>query len=334
MALIDVVKCDSLGANQLAWKYPAEDLSLGAQLIVNEGMSAVFVKGGQALDVFHAGTYTLSSANLPLLDKLINLPFGGQTPFTAEVWFVSTADRRNYPWGTSSPIQIFDPTVNIPVSVRAYGNWGARVTDPVQLLAKVIGVSETLTGDSLIQFINGELIRLTSDLLSEKVLAGMPILQANSQLNELSDELTSVLRASLAYIGVDITIFNIQNISIPPEEMTRLQEIYASVFEAEKLSKVQLSGSYSTVKGLQVLSDSANNSSDGGAGGLMAAGLGVGAALPLGGSLGSAIAGGVNSASSEKGPLDVLRDLKAMLDEGLIDQDSYDEKRNEILSRL
>ena len=162
----------------------------------------------------------------------------------------------------------------------------------------------------------------------------MPILQANSQLNELSDELTSVLRASLAYIGVDITIFNIQNISIPPEEMTRLQEIYASVFEAEKLSKVQLSGSYSTVKGLQVLSDSANNSSDGGAGGLMAAGLGVGAALPLGGSLGSAIAGGVNSASSEKAPLDVLRDLKAMLDEGLIDQDSYDEKRNEILSRL
>jgi hypothetical protein len=66
----------------------------------------------------------------------------------------------------------------------------------------------------------------------------------------------------------------------------------------------------------------------------MAAGLGVGAALPLGGSLGSAIAGGVSAASSEKGPLDVLRDLKAMLDEGLIDQDSYDEKRNEILSRL
>ena len=83
-----------------------------------------------------------------------------------------------------------------------------------------------------------------------------------------------------------------------------------------------------------MLSDSANNSSDGGAGGLMAAGLGVGAALPLGGSLGSVIAEGVNSASSEKGPLEILRDLKAMLDEGLIDQDSYDIKRAEVLSRL
>lgn len=218
--------------------------------------------------------------------------------------------------------------------MRAYGSWGARVTDPVQLLAKVIGVSKTLSSESISQFIYGKLIRLTSDLLSEKVLAGMPILQANSQLNELSEDLTEVLRGSFTYIGLDITIFNIQNISIPPEEMTRLQEIYASVFEAEKLSKVQLSGSYSTIKGLQVLSDSANNSADGAAGGLMAAGLGIGVALPLGAGLGSAIAGQMTTGASHKDPLVVLRDLKAMLDEGILDQDSYNEKRDEILSRL
>lgn len=334
MALIDVVKCGELRPDELAWKYPSTELSLGAQLIVNEGMSAVFVKGGEALDVFHAGTYTLSSANLPLLDKIINLPFGGETPFSAEVWFISTTDRRDYQWGTASPIQIFDPTVNIPVSVRAYGNWGARVNDPVQLLAKVIGVSETLTADSLASYINGELLRLVSDLLSEKVLEGLPILHANSQLNELSHELTTALRSSLAAIGVHITIFNIQNISIPPEELTRLQDIYASVFEAERLSRVQLTGSFSTVKGLQVLSDSANNSSDGGAGGLMAAGLGIGAALPLGGALGEGIAGKIQPPVAEKSSLELLRDLKSMLDEGLIDQASYDSKRDELLSRL
>lgn len=334
MALIDVVKCESLGEREIAWKFPSNELSLGAQLIVNEGLSAVFVRGGQALDIFHAGTFTLSSANLPLLDKLINLPFGGQTPFTAEVWFISTTDRRNYSWGTQSPIQIFDPTVNIPVSIRAYGNWGARVRDPVQLLAKVIGISASFDADELVNFINGEIIRITSDLISEKVIAGMPILQANSQLNELSDEIISFLRPSLDYIGVDITIFNIQNISIPPEEMARLQEIYTNVFEAEKLSKIKLSTSYSTVKGLQALSDSANNTADGGAGGLMAAGLGLGVGIPLGGSLASSIVGDANAISSEKSPLEILRDLKFMLDEGLIEQDTYDLKRQEILARL
>jgi membrane protease subunit (stomatin/prohibitin family) len=334
LALIDVIKCEKMPDRALAWKFPSKNLSLGSQLIVNEGLSAVFVKGGKALDVFHSGTYTLSSQNLPLLDKLINLPFGGETPFTAEVWFFSTVDRRDFPWGTTTPIQIFDPSISIPLSVRAYGLWGGRVVDPVLLLSKIMGVQSSLGSESISTYIGGELLREVGDLISEKILGGLPVLQANSQLNELSDELFGILTSSLVEIGISITVFNIQNINIPQREMAKVQDIYASAFEAEQLSKANVNSNYTTVKGLEVMSDAANNTADNGAGGLMAGALGIGAALPLGSGLGATIADDMKRSNKGDTALEQLRGLKNMLDEGLIDKDIYAAKRDEILAKL
>ena len=85
---IDVIQYNGK-PDDLIWKFPYNNLSIGAQLIVNKSQEAIFVKGGAVCDVFGEGTHTLSSKNLPLLDKLINLPFGGKSPFVAEVWFLN-----------------------------------------------------------------------------------------------------------------------------------------------------------------------------------------------------------------------------------------------------
>ena len=76
MALFDVVKWD-VNQREFCHKFPSQDLRLGTQLIVNTAQTAIFVKGGQICDEFSSGTYTLKSENLPLLNKLVNLPFGG-----------------------------------------------------------------------------------------------------------------------------------------------------------------------------------------------------------------------------------------------------------------
>ncbi|HMP32139.1 MAG TPA: SPFH domain-containing protein, partial [Saprospiraceae bacterium] len=88
MALVEVVKFKG-DNSEFVWKFPSNDLKLGAQLIVNTSQCAFFVKNGKVLDAFNEGRYTLKSANIPLLNKLINLPFGGDSPFSAEVWFVN-----------------------------------------------------------------------------------------------------------------------------------------------------------------------------------------------------------------------------------------------------
>ena len=78
MALIDRVKYDGK-PDDLVWKFPAEDLSTATQVIVNESQEAVFFKSGKALDVLGPGRHTLSTGNIPILEKLVNLPFGGKT---------------------------------------------------------------------------------------------------------------------------------------------------------------------------------------------------------------------------------------------------------------
>ena len=110
MAVIDVVRFDGLkNRDWLIFKFPSEELVLGAQLIVQEGQAAVFVSGGRVADVFNAGTYTLSTKNLPILKGLVNLPFGHRTPFSAEVYFINTTLRMEINWGTINPIQLIDP---------------------------------------------------------------------------------------------------------------------------------------------------------------------------------------------------------------------------------
>ncbi|MBQ0019414.1 MAG: SPFH domain-containing protein, partial [Bacteroidales bacterium] len=80
MALIDVVKCE-VNDKELVYKFPSEDLRIGTQLVVYPGQTAFFVKGGKVMDQFESGTYTIKTENIPLLNKVINLPFGGNTPF-------------------------------------------------------------------------------------------------------------------------------------------------------------------------------------------------------------------------------------------------------------
>ena len=117
MALFDVVKWD-VNQREFCHKFLSQDLRLGTQLIVNTAQTAIFVKGGQICDEFSSGTYTLKSENLPLLNKLVNLPFGGDSPFQAEVWFINRISRLDMKWGTPQPIQLEDPKYNIIVPVR------------------------------------------------------------------------------------------------------------------------------------------------------------------------------------------------------------------------
>ena len=116
MNLVDVIKCE-VNDKELVYKFSPENLRLGSQLVVYPTQTAFFVKGGVILDEFICGTYTLKTENIPLLGKLINLPFNGQTPFKAEVWFINQIAILDCKWGTASPIQIEDPKYGIILSL-------------------------------------------------------------------------------------------------------------------------------------------------------------------------------------------------------------------------
>ena len=126
MTLIEVIKCEG-NISEFVWKFPSVDLKLGAQLIVNYSQIAFFVKNGIICDEFQEGRYTLKSANIPLLNKIINLPFGDNSPFAAEVWYVNMLTKLDNKWGTIKPINLEDPLYGIVVPARAFGQFGFKI---------------------------------------------------------------------------------------------------------------------------------------------------------------------------------------------------------------
>jgi membrane protease subunit (stomatin/prohibitin family) len=138
MALLDRVKFDG-PPDVLVWKWPHDSLSLGAQVIVNESQEALFYKSGQALDLFGPGTHTLTTANLPFLQRLVNLPFGGKTPFSAEIYFVSKSVALGQNWGTKTPFMILDPRYKVTIPLRAYGQFGLRIVNTREFVTQIAG---------------------------------------------------------------------------------------------------------------------------------------------------------------------------------------------------
>jgi membrane protease subunit (stomatin/prohibitin family) len=335
MALTDIIKCETISDRNFAWKYPNEEIKVASQLIVGEGQQAIFVKGGEALDVFGPGTHTLSTGNLPLINKIINLPFGGETPFPAEVWFVSTTVKRDLKWGTANPIPLMDKSIGFPVSVRAYGKWGVRIIDPRSFLIQFVGSQSYADDIKIHNYLIGEVNQKVGDLFGEKLRDGMPVLEINAELNELSAEAAQNIKDEFFKYGIEVVNFNIENINIPDEELKKIQDVMYKTFEAKELSNVELGESYAALKSFEILKDAANNESDGGVGSMMSAGIGLGAGFPLGQQMGQNMS--VNSPQSDNTSNDIsskMKQLKVLLDEGLISEDQFKEKQSKLLEDL
>jgi membrane protease subunit (stomatin/prohibitin family) len=96
------------------------ETKLGAQLIVRDSQAAIFFKSGRGLDVFGPGRHTLSTLNLPILTKVLALPWGFTSPFRAEVYFVNQKVFTNLRWGTKEPVAFRDRELGL-VRLRAFG---------------------------------------------------------------------------------------------------------------------------------------------------------------------------------------------------------------------
>ena len=333
MALVDVLKYEAPDDSVFVWKHPSNQVKVGSQLIVGEGQQAIFVKGGQALDCFDPGTHTLVTGNIPLIDKLINLPFGGDTPFSAEVWFVNTTVKRDLKWGTPSPIPLMDATLGFPVSARAFGKWGAKINDVRSVVTQVVGTQSGASSDKIHSYFIGQVVQSFSRFLSGVIARGeASILQVSALMTELSTEASKDISLEFSKFGVDLVNFNIESINIPDEEMAKIQDVFAKTLEAKELSKVEVGGAFAAIKSFEVLNNAATNQSDGSLGAMLGAGIGLGAGLPIGGQLGQQL--NVPSDKSEEGSTDKLRQLKALLDEGLITQEQFEAKRDQILNDL
>lgn len=280
MALIDVVKCE-LKEGVLVHKFPTCDLSWGTQLVVYPGQEAFLAKGGKICDRFMEGTYTLETKNIPLLDKLVNLPFGGDTPFQADVWFVSMLKRLDLKWGTETPIQMEDPKYGIIVPVRAYGQYGIRVLNAEKFMRFLVGnMSSDFEVNALQRYFRGVLLTNLTNIIATKIIEEkISFLDISTHLQEISLYAQNRLQGGFAEYGLELLLFNVISINVPDDDAS-LKEIK----KAKNLhAKLQIVGkeNYSLERSFDVLDKAAENESGVGAS-FINAGLGLGTSMNLG----------------------------------------------------
>ena len=212
---IDVVEWNEIGTNQLVWRLPRykDAIKSGAQLIVREGQQAVFVNEGRIADCFEPGRHRLSTRNLPLLTTLLALPTAFESPFKAEVYFISMRRFTDQRWGTKHPVLLRDAELG-PIRLRGFGTFEVQVSDPQQLIRNLNGSNPTFNlADIQLQLRNLIVSRL-ADILGE---AKIPALDLAANYDELSASLNQRLASTSADYGLEITNLLVENIALPAE---------------------------------------------------------------------------------------------------------------------
>jgi membrane protease subunit (stomatin/prohibitin family) len=141
---LEILKFEDPTGDNMVARIPADgpaDIKSGAQLIVQSSQKAVFFRNGDALDTFGAGKHTLTTENIPILTKLLSLPFGFTSPFEAFVYFVSMKTFSDLKWGTKEPIVFRDKDLMM-VRLRAFGKFSMKIKDPRVFVAEVVGTQD------------------------------------------------------------------------------------------------------------------------------------------------------------------------------------------------
>ena len=301
MAIVEVVKYSG-GPDVFAWKYPSQELGTWTQLIVNESQEAVLYKGGQALDIFAAGRHTLSTANIPILNKIINLPFGGRSPFTAEVWYINKIHSLDIKWGTPTPIQLQDPKYKVFVPLRSYGQFGIQIGDSKQFLTKLVGTLPIFDKDNILRFFRGVYLTKVKDSISSYLInKNVSVLEINAYLDELSVHLKEKITPTLEEYGIKLLNFYVNDINVPETDpaVKKLKEALAKRAEMDIVGYNYVQErSFDTLEGAATNPGSAQS-------GLMGAGIGLGMGFGVGGVMGNqagGIAQSINIKETKKCP--------------------------------
>jgi len=337
---MDVIQHQDPSGNTLVARWPANgtsDIRLGSQLIVEESQQAVFFRDGKALDTFGPGRHTLATQNVPILASLFGIPFGGKSPFQAAVFFVSTKTFLDLKWGTKEPVVFRDQDLAM-VRLRAFGKFAVRVANAQVYVNTVVGSRGLYSTEGVEDYFRDAIVARLTDVLGEN-------LTSIFDLPKLYDELAMALKSRVAddfgKYGIELVDLYLGAIT-PPEEVQKL------IDERSGMGAIGDMNAYMKFKTARAIGDAAAQPG-GGAGGTVGAGLGIGMGAGLGAMLPgmmrdamAAPAAPAAAAPAAPAPAvpagnptaEKLRQLKSLVDEGLISQDEFNAKRQKLLDEM
>jgi excisionase family DNA binding protein len=284
--IFDVVEYPNEMRDEIVHRFPeaeSGDFRIGSQVIVRESQNAVFYRDGKALDTFGPGRHTIATANIPLLVDLIGKAFGDRTPFTAEVYFVSTREFASEKWGTPQPIIVRNPGMGLGVALlQGYGTYSFQIEDPQQFVTQIVGATGAYRTQDIKDRLRAMVLSKLQDLLGETTEA-TDVPELIGLIEELGAGVRAKAQDDFKAIGMTLKSFYIE--SLKPSSK--------SAEELRAMGMLDMT-TYTQLQAADAMREAARNPSGGA--GLTA---GIGAGMGIGGLLSESLKGSLKGEAAE-----------------------------------
>jgi len=275
--LIEIIEWIDDSRTTMVYRFESSDNEIknGAQLIVREGQAAVFVNEGSIADVFIPGRYELITENMPVLSKLKGWKYGFRSPFKAEVYFVSTRQFPMQKWGLKNPLMLRDKEFG-PVRLRAFGTYGIKIRAESAgiFLREIVGTDSRLETHEITNHLRDMLVARFADVLGESKI---PALDLAANYTELGDFVLKQIYPEFLELGIEITRFLVENISLPPA-------VEEALDKRTSMGIIGDLGAYTQFQAAQAMETAAQNP-----GGSAGTGMGLGMGFAMGNQMAGAM---------------------------------------------
>jgi len=212
---IDVIEWTDSSHDTMVYRFNRQgnEIKYGAKLTVRESQMAVFVNEGVIADILGPGIYELETKNIPILTNLKHWDHGFNSPFKAEVYFISTKRFIDLKWGTKNPIMVRDPEFSM-VRLRAFGTYEIRINDAKIFLNEIVGTDGHFTTDEVEAQLTNLIVSKFATIMGQD---DTPALDLAANYEKFGTFITEYMAPVFKEYGLELTRMLVENISLPEE---------------------------------------------------------------------------------------------------------------------
>ncbi len=253
---------------ELVHRLPEEgsgEIKYGAQLTIRDSQAGILFYQGKARDAFGPGRHTLKTTNLPIITKILSVPWRGDSPLRAEVYIANMKYFTNLQWGTRSPVAFRDSELGL-IRLRAHGVYNIQIVQPVLFINSLVGTMGKITTKDISSYLKRIIVSRLNDYLGEKLDT---ILNLPGKFDEMSVALQERLTLDFSRFGLRLSQLYITSIT-PPEEVQK------AIDDRSRLNVINDMEKFVKLKAAMAMEKAAENQSEAGAG----LGIGIGMMMP------------------------------------------------------
>ena len=328
MKIFDVIRYDNEKDRKVfAWRWNNKELGHASTLQVSQGQQAVLFSNGQLVATYGAGKHRIDGNNVQLLNSIKKLFTGGVATDTNYIWFINDYEIPPIFWGTNGRQSVNIHTGHegrtMTALVGSRGYFTLKIVDLEKFVINyMVSQPDTITMELLQKRFSQQCMASITDGINSVFIDGkIPFDQISARKNELAAILKPILNTSFDKLGIEVTDFIIDDISLDNETLKKIsdrQNLRENKYEEGKseedysIGRTIASRNYSDARAYSqkkegynyqekrkydVLQKAAEN--EGAGSSIMNAGIGLSAGLGMGNTIGEMFNQKINKTSSQ-----------------------------------